>query len=128
MDLVYLLHFNAITAPKRRQSAAIVHRPLSTVHSHRYHGSRAMTARTAAPQATGLAASVREVSFTYGERLALDRLTLDVPSGAVFGLLGPNGSGKSTLLSLLAGLRQTSAGEVRLLGPPPSTAPRGGIV
>jgi ABC-2 type transport system ATP-binding protein len=50
-----------------------------------------------------------------------------VASGAVYGLLGPNGSGKSTLLSLLAGLRQPAAGEVRALGEPPSAALRARI-
>jgi ABC-type multidrug transport system ATPase subunit len=99
-----------------------------------------MTAR-AAPAATELAARVQDLSFSYAapggeERLALDGLTLEVPSGAVFGLLGPNGSGKSTLLSLLAGLRQPSAGadrsadprpEVRVLGRPPSTPLRARI-
>ncbi|MCH7511739.1 MAG: ATP-binding cassette domain-containing protein [Chloroflexi bacterium] len=87
---------------------------------------------TAAPPATDLAAQVQGLSFAYAmpdgeQRLALDGLTLDVPSGAVFGLLGPNGSGKSTLLSLLVGLRQPSAGEVRVLGQPPSAAIRARI-
>ncbi len=39
----------------------------------------------------------------YGPVRALDRLSLDVPAGAVFGLLGPNGSGKSTFLKLVMG-------------------------
>ncbi|MDP2673743.1 MAG: ABC transporter ATP-binding protein [Dehalococcoidia bacterium] len=100
-----------------------------------------MSARTAAPPTTDVAASVQDVSFSYTtpggeERLALDGLTLEIPAGAVFGLLGPNGSGKSTLLSLLAGLRQPSDGadrsadprpEVRVLGQPPSTALRARI-
>jgi ABC-type multidrug transport system ATPase subunit len=91
-----------------------------------------MTGRTAAPPTTAPAADVRNLSFAYvspgGEdRVALDGLTLEVPSGAVFGLLGPNGSGKSTLLSLLAGLRQPAAGDVRVLGRPPSAPLRARI-
>ena len=90
---------------------------------------------TAAPPATALAAQVQSLSFAYeartapsaGSGQALDGLTLDVPSGTVFGLLGPNGSGKSTLLSLLVGLREPSAGEVRVLGRPPSAALRARI-
>jgi ABC-2 type transport system ATP-binding protein len=82
---------------------------------------------TAAPPTIEHAARALGVSFAYAERRALDGLTLEVPSGAVFGLLGPNGSGKSTLLSLLAGLRRPSAGEVSVLGEAPSTALRARI-
>ena len=62
------------------------------------------------------AVRVQNLSFSYGDRLALDGLSLDVPSGSVFGLLGPNGSGKSTLLSLLIGRRRADGGEIALLG------------
>jgi ABC-2 type transport system ATP-binding protein len=88
-----------------------------------------MIARTAsAPPATDYATEVQGLSFAYvEERLALDDLTLEIPSGVVFGLLGPNGSGKSTLLSLLAGLRRPSAGDLRVLGRPPSPVLRARI-
>jgi ABC-2 type transport system ATP-binding protein len=64
------------------------------------------------------------LSFSYGERVAVDGLTLAVPTGAIFGLLGPNGSGKSTLLSLLIGRRSASPSGVRLFGEAPSAAGR----
>ncbi len=86
-----------------------------------------MSTQTAAPPATDLAVQVQGLSFAYAERQALDGLALQVPSGAVFGLLGPNGSGKSTLLSLLAGLQEPSAGDLRVLGQPPSAALRARI-
>ncbi len=86
-----------------------------------------MSTQTAAPPATDLAVRVQDLSFAYAERRALDSLALQVPSGAVFGLLGPNGSGKSTLLSLLAGLQVPSAGDLRVLGQPPSAALRARI-
>ncbi len=73
------------------------------------------------PARAGMAASavdVRDVTYRYGDRVALDALTLDVPAGAVFGLLGPNGSGKSTLLSLLIGRREPASGSVQVLGAP----------
>jgi len=66
----------------------------------------------------GGAVAVRDLTYRYGDRVALDALTLDVPAGAVFGLLGPNGSGKSTLLSLLIGRREPAAGSVQVLGAP----------
>jgi ABC-2 type transport system ATP-binding protein len=70
------------------------------------------------------------VSYSYGDRQALDGLSLHVPAGAVFGLLGPNGSGKSTLLSLLIGRRRPAAGEIAVLGQPlsPRLRARVGIV
>ncbi len=65
------------------------------------------------------AISVRDAMLSYGERRALDGVSLEVAAGAVAGLLGPNGSGKSTLLAIVAGLRTADGGEVRVLGAPP---------
>ncbi len=52
----------------------------------------------------------------FGKLTALDRLTLEVPRGQVFGFLGPNGAGKSTTLRLLLGLIRPTAGSARVLG------------
>ncbi|HYZ52964.1 MAG TPA: ABC transporter ATP-binding protein [Streptosporangiaceae bacterium] len=63
--------------------------------------------------------AVRTAGLTkrYGTVAALEGVDLDVPEGALFGLVGPNGSGKTTLLETLAGLRRPSAGTVTLPGP-----------
>jgi ABC-type multidrug transport system ATPase subunit len=76
------------------------------------------------------AVEARDLIYAYGDRRALDGLSLSVPSGAVFGLLGPNGSGKSTFLSMLIGRRKPDAGEIRVLGRPlaPQLRARMGIV
>ena len=56
-----------------------------------------------------------DVSFAFAEGAAvLSNVTLEVPAGALVGILGPNGSGKTTLLRLAAGALQPSAGRVRL--------------
>ncbi|GGM88292.1 ABC transporter ATP-binding protein [Dactylosporangium sucinum] len=60
-----------------------------------------------------------EVTKRFGDTLALDRVSFDIPEGGVVGLLGPNGAGKSTLLSLLVGLRRPTSGTVELLGGDP---------
>ncbi len=57
---------------------------------------------------------IRAVELTkrYGPTLALDRLSLEVPAGAVLGLLGPNGAGKTTFLRLVMGFVFPDAGQV----------------
>ena len=63
-----------------------------------------------------LAIEVENLSFAYGERLALNRVSVDVQRGAIFGFLGPNGGGKTTLFSILTTLLPVQDGEVSVLG------------
>jgi ABC-2 type transport system ATP-binding protein len=63
------------------------------------------------------AISIDDLSYRYGERRALDRLSLAIESGEIFALLGPNGGGKTTLFRLLSTLIPLQAdGDVHLLG------------
>lgn len=63
------------------------------------------------------AISIVDLQKTYaGGKRALDRITLDVPRGGIFGLLGPNGAGKSTLINILAGLVTKSGGTATIWG------------
>ena len=55
---------------------------------------------------------------SYGERVALDGLTVSVPPGQVVGLLGPNGSGKTTAMRIVFGVIPADAGTVRYKGEP----------
>src|SRR5437868_11296241 len=59
---------------------------------------------------------VRDLRKRYRDRTALDGVSFAVEPGEMFGLLGPNGAGKTTLLSIVAGLLEPTAGEVRLRG------------
>ena len=52
----------------------------------------------------------------YGDVLAVDELSLQVPSGSIFGLLGPNGSGKTTTMGMLLGLVKPTSGTYSLFG------------
>lgn len=52
----------------------------------------------------------------FGELIAVDRLTLTVRQGAIFGLVGPNGAGKSTAVKMLTTLLEPSAGSARVAG------------
>jgi len=61
---------------------------------------------------------VSDVTFSYGDRPVVDRVSLDVEAGEFLGLVGPNGSGKTTLLELIIGLRRPDSGSVTLFGDP----------
>jgi ABC-2 type transport system ATP-binding protein len=52
----------------------------------------------------------------YGDVLALDHLSLDVPAGVIFGFLGPNGAGKTTALRLFTGLAFPDSGSATIAG------------
>ena len=65
--------------------------------------------------------SVSHLTFRYGERVALNDLSLDVAAGEIFGFLGPNGSGKTTLFRILSTLVPAPAGTVRMFGRDAST-------
>ena len=54
--------------------------------------------------------------FAYGDRVALDGISLHVNAGEIFALLGPNGSGKTTLFRILSTLLPAPPGRVRVLG------------
>ena len=59
---------------------------------------------------------VRGLSKRYGERKALDGLSLAIPAAQFVALLGPNGAGKSTLFQVLTGLFVADEGEVSVAG------------
>ncbi len=61
-------------------------------------------------------ARLKNVSQHYGKAVALDDVSLDVPSQKMIGLIGPDGVGKSTLLGLIAGVRKIQTGNVEVLG------------
>jgi ABC-2 type transport system ATP-binding protein len=58
----------------------------------------------------------RELSKSFGEVTALDRVSLSVGEGALFGLLGPNGSGKTTMIKVLTGQIRPTSGSATVLG------------
>jgi len=60
--------------------------------------------------------SLREVQKKFGARVVVHDLTLDVPSGEIFGLLGHNGAGKSTAIGMMLGQIWPTRGEVKVCG------------
>lgn len=59
---------------------------------------------------------LRELTRTFGNFTAVDKLTLSVAGGQIFGFLGPNGSGKSTTIRMLCGLLSPTSGSARIAG------------
>jgi ABC-2 type transport system ATP-binding protein len=62
--------------------------------------------------------SIQRLSKSYGKFLAVDDVTIEIPSGSVFGLLGPNGAGKTTTFKCLLGLARPTLGVIRFGGQP----------
>ncbi len=60
--------------------------------------------------------SIDAVSYSYGGRVALDAVSLDLDRGSFTALLGPNGAGKTTLMSLICRLLETGDGSIRVCG------------
>lgn len=60
----------------------------------------------------------------YGDLVAVDHLSLQVPRRTVLALLGPNGAGKTSIVEICEGLRRADAGTVRVLGRDPVTQRR----
>jgi len=61
---------------------------------------------------------VKNVTKTFGEKVALDNVSLEIPEGKIFGLLGPNGAGKSTLIRIINRITIASEGTVLFQGHP----------
>ena len=61
---------------------------------------------------------VENLRKVYGDKAAVDGLTLTVPRGSFFGFLGPNGAGKTTTIKMLMGLAPPTSGSIELLGLP----------
>jgi ABC-2 type transport system ATP-binding protein len=59
------------------------------------------------------------LTIRYGRTVALDAVSLDVPTGSVFALLGRNGAGKSSLVRCVLGQQKPAAGRLELLGSEP---------
>jgi ribosome-dependent ATPase len=59
--------------------------------------------------------TIKDVTHRYGSVVALDGISLDIPSGCMVGIIGPDGVGKSTLMALIAGSKKMQQGQVIVL-------------
>ncbi|MBC7264061.1 MAG: ABC transporter ATP-binding protein [Chloroflexi bacterium] len=65
---------------------------------------------------TDIAIRIENLTRDFGPVRAVDNLSLEVPTGIVFGFLGPNGAGKTTTIRLLLGLLEPTSGRAEVLG------------
>ncbi|MDA3944497.1 MAG: ATP-binding cassette domain-containing protein [Bacteroidetes bacterium] len=65
--------------------------------------------------------SVQALSKNFGKIKAVDKLSLEITKGQVFGILGPNGSGKTTTLGIVLGLIKPQSGDFKWFGKPISS-------
>lgn len=63
-----------------------------------------------------MALSIDHINVSYGKRLVLDDLSLNVASGEMFGLMGLNGVGKTTMIKSILGLRDPDQGKINIFG------------
>jgi ABC-2 type transport system ATP-binding protein len=63
-----------------------------------------------------IAVQLQNVTKTFGQYVAVDDLSLDVPRGTVYGFIGPNGSGKTTTLRMVMRILHPDRGDIRVLG------------
>ncbi len=82
------------------------------VHRHGLPGHRGHPS----PQGRSMSINVKGVSKKFGDFVALDDVTVDLPTGQLTALLGPSGGGKSTLLRIIAGLEDADSGTVTIEG------------
>ncbi|ALC06204.1 ABC transporter ATPase [Corynebacterium deserti GIMN1.010] len=60
--------------------------------------------------------AVRGLTKTYGDATVVSELNLDIPRGAIYGIVGPNGAGKTTMLSMATGLIRPTRGSAWIAG------------
>ena len=59
---------------------------------------------------------VSGIRKTYGDTIAVDEVSFEVPGGQIFGLIGPNGAGKTTTMECVEGLRKPDRGQIEVFG------------
>lgn len=78
---------------------------------------------SAEPSTTAGVVEIKELSRKFGNKVAIDNVTLTIPKGSVYGLIGGNGAGKTTLLKHVTGMLAPQSGIVRVFGLDPTEEP-----
>lgn len=62
----------------------------------------------------------KDLTIRFGDEVAVNSINLDIPDGAIFGLIGPSGCGKTTTIRLMTGIYHPTSGEITVLGKAPA--------
>lgn len=84
---------------------------MSSIQSHSTTQSTSMIDST-----PGIALEAKSLTMQFGGLKAVSELSLQIPTGSIFGLIGPNGAGKTTAFNMLTGVYQPTAGSVEIFG------------
>src|SRR5829696_873788 len=101
---------------RQRSSSTCTRNPATSYRHQSGTPSGVMTGRGVSVSALEL----REVTKRYVGHLAVDRLSLAVPPGTIYGILGPNGAGKSTTLRMTMNIIARDSGSIAVLGTDPA--------
>lgn len=75
-----------------------------------------VTPQTAPTAGTRPAIEIRGLTKAFGQKVAVDRINLDIPSGSFYGLVGRNGAGKTTTISMVTGMLKPNEGTAYVRG------------
>src|ERR1700724_357339 len=76
-----------------------------------------------APQNSGPSVRIEDLTKKFGDFVAVDRVSIEVQPGEIFGFLGPNGAGKSTTIRVMCGLLAPTSGRAVVGGYDVATHP-----
>jgi ribosome-dependent ATPase len=119
MDAGRAIAFDAPASLKARTAASSVEQAfVALLPEARRDGHRALAIEQRSTDREEIVIEAHELTRSFGDFVAVDKVGFRIARGEIFGFLGSNGSGKTTTMKMLCGLLDASAGSARLFGKP----------
>ncbi|WP_410055141.1 ribosome-associated ATPase/putative transporter RbbA [Microvirga sp. Mcv34] len=103
---------------KRTGTTALEEAFIALMPEEKRQGHRAVTIVPRSGSETEIAIRAKDLTMRFGDFVAVDHVSFEIPRGEIFGFLGSNGCGKTTTMKMLTGLLPASEGEAWLFGQP----------
>ncbi len=103
---------------KRTETTALEEAFIALMPEEKRQGHEAVTIVPRSGSETEIAIRARDLTMRFGDFVAVDHVSFEIPRGEIFGFLGSNGCGKTTTMKMLTGLLPASEGEAWLFGQP----------